>query len=113
MTLTSYFMEATYLVASILFILSLKMMSHPETARRGMFLAEGGMFAAIVGTLVGAHIVTWVVIADRYRLGHRRVDGSDRSDDRSTAAGPRLSRVWRARSRAYSEHRRILGERLR
>ena len=52
MTLTSYFMEATYLVASILFILSLKMMSHPETARRGMFLAEGGMFAAIVGTLV-------------------------------------------------------------
>ena len=38
-------MEATYLVASILFILSLKKMSHPDTARRGMFLAEGGMFA--------------------------------------------------------------------
>src|SRR6516164_4982219 len=54
-----YFMEATYLVASILFILSLKMMSHPDTARRGMFLAEGGMFAAIVGTLIGAHIITW------------------------------------------------------
>jgi hypothetical protein len=51
-SLTSYFMEATYLVASILFILALKMMSHPETARKGMFLAEGGMFAAIVGTLV-------------------------------------------------------------
>lgn len=59
MSLTSYFMEATYLVASILFILSLKMMSHPDTARRGMFLAEGGMFAAIVGTLIGTHIVTW------------------------------------------------------
>ncbi len=44
-------MEATYLVASILFVLALKGMSHPETARRGMFLAEGGMFAAIVGTL--------------------------------------------------------------
>ena len=52
-TLTTYFMEATYLVASILFILALKMMSHPDTARRGMFLAEGGMFAAIVGTLIG------------------------------------------------------------
>ena len=62
MTLTSYFMEATYLVASILFIFALKGMSHPETARRGMFLAEGGMFAAIVGTLIGAHIVTWVWI---------------------------------------------------
>ena len=62
MTLTSYFMEATYLIASILFIFALKGMSHPETARRGMFLAEGGMFAAIVGTLIGAHIVTWVWI---------------------------------------------------
>jgi len=61
-SLTSYFMEATYLIASILFIFALKGMSHPETARRGMFLAEGGMFAAIVGTLIGAHIVTWVWI---------------------------------------------------
>src|SRR3974390_2118246 len=59
MTLSTYFMEATYLIASILFVFALKRMSHPETARRGMFLAEGGMFAAIVGTLVGTHIVTW------------------------------------------------------
>jgi len=59
MSLTSYFMEATYLLASILFVLALKGMSHPETARRGMFLAEGGMLAAIIGTLIGAHIVTW------------------------------------------------------
>ena len=69
LSLPSYFMEATYLVASILFILSLKMMSHPETARRGMFLAEGGMFAAIVGTLVGAHIVTWVWIIAGLTVG--------------------------------------------
>ncbi|MGA8730849.1 MAG: NAD(P)(+) transhydrogenase (Re/Si-specific) subunit beta [Terracidiphilus sp.] len=69
MTLSTYFMEATYLVASILFILSLKGMSHPETARRGMFLAEGGMFAAIVGTLVGAHIVTWVWIIAGLTVG--------------------------------------------
>ena len=66
---TSLFMEATYLIASILFILSLKMMSHPETARRGMFLAEGGMFAAIVGTLVGTQIVTWVWIIAGLTLG--------------------------------------------
>jgi len=69
MTLTTYFMEATYLVASILFILSLKMMSHPDTARRGMFLAEGGMFAAIVGTLVGAHIISWTWIIAGLALG--------------------------------------------
>jgi NAD(P) transhydrogenase subunit beta len=68
-TLTSYFMEATYLIASILFIFALKGMSHPETARRGMFLAEGGMFAAIVGTLIGAHIVTWVWIIAGLALG--------------------------------------------
>src|ERR1700728_526775 len=69
MTLTSLFMEATYLIASILFILALKGMSHPDTARRGMFLAEGGMFAAIVGTLVGTHIVSWSWIIAGLALG--------------------------------------------
>src|SRR5580700_4582959 len=44
-------------------------MSHAETARRGMFLAEGGMFAAIVGTLVGQHIVTWVWIIAGLTVG--------------------------------------------
>ena len=68
-TLTTYFMEATYLVASILFILSLKMMSHPDTARRGMFLAEGGMFAAVVGTLIGAHIITWIWLIAGLAIG--------------------------------------------
>ncbi len=69
MNLTSYFMEATYLIASILFIFALKGMSHPETARRGMFMAEGGMFAAIVGTLIGAHIISWVWIIAGLALG--------------------------------------------
>ncbi len=69
MSLTTYFMEATYLIASILFILSLKMMSHPDTARRGMFLAEGGMFAAIVGTLVGTEIISWTWIIAGLALG--------------------------------------------
>jgi NAD(P) transhydrogenase subunit beta len=35
--------ELTYLAASVLFILGLKGLSHPETARRGMILAEVGM----------------------------------------------------------------------
>ena len=69
MNLATYFMEATYLIASVLFVLALKGMSHPETARRGMFLAEGGMFAAIVGTLVGQHIVTWVWIIAGLTVG--------------------------------------------
>jgi NAD(P) transhydrogenase subunit beta len=69
MSLATYFMEATYLIASVLFVLALKGMSHPDTARRGMFLAEGGMLAAIVGTLVGQHIVTWVWIIAGLMIG--------------------------------------------
>ena len=69
MTLSTYFMEATYLIASILFVFALKGMSHPETARRGMFLAEGGMLAAIIGTLIGTNIVTWVWIIAGLSIG--------------------------------------------
>ena len=47
--MNTYFIEFTYLAASILFILGLKGLSHPETAKRGMHLAETGMLLAIVG----------------------------------------------------------------
>ncbi|HEV2763705.1 MAG TPA: NAD(P)(+) transhydrogenase (Re/Si-specific) subunit beta, partial [Pyrinomonadaceae bacterium] len=58
-----YIMELTYLVASILFILGLKGLSHPESAKRGMHLAELGMLAAIVGTLLHFDIVRyeWII----------------------------------------------------
>jgi hypothetical protein len=36
----TYLIEFSYLLASILFILGLKGLSHPETAKRGMHLAE-------------------------------------------------------------------------
>ncbi len=45
-------MEVTYLIASALFILSLKWMSSPATARRGVWAGELGMLLAIVGTLL-------------------------------------------------------------
>lgn len=54
-----YLNEVVYLIASVLFILGLKGLSHPESALRGMRFAELGMFLAIVGTLVSGHIVTW------------------------------------------------------
>jgi H+-translocating NAD(P) transhydrogenase subunit beta len=55
--------ELTYLAASILFILGLKGLSHPETARRGMIFAEVGMFLAIVGTLLHREIISyeWII----------------------------------------------------
>ena len=40
-----------YLIASITFIIGLKMLAHPARARRGNLIAAAGMAAAIVGTI--------------------------------------------------------------
>ena len=40
-----------YLIASVTFIIGLKMLSHPESARRGNLLAAAGMTIAIFGTI--------------------------------------------------------------
>jgi NAD(P) transhydrogenase subunit beta len=60
---THYFIELAYLAASVLFILGLKGLSHPETARRGIDLAELGMLLAVVGTLLHQEIVSyeWII----------------------------------------------------
>jgi NAD(P) transhydrogenase subunit beta len=54
----------TYLVAAALFVLSLKWLSHPRTARRGVRAGEIGMVLAIIGTLLLYDIVDykWVLI---------------------------------------------------
>ena len=58
-------LESIYLIASILFILSLKWLSSPATARRGVRAGEVGMLLAVVGTLLHHGIVdyTWIAIA--------------------------------------------------
>jgi NAD(P) transhydrogenase subunit beta len=55
--------EFSYLLASILFIFGLRAMSHPETAKRGMHMAEWGMLLAIIGTLLHKEIVSyeWII----------------------------------------------------
>jgi proton-translocating NAD(P)+ transhydrogenase subunit beta len=69
-TLTSFaasdtLIEVVYLVASALFILSLKWMSSPTTARHGVWAGEIGMVLAIAGTLLHHGIVDykWIAIA--------------------------------------------------
>jgi NAD(P) transhydrogenase subunit beta len=59
-----YFVEFSYLFASVFFIVGLKSLSHPDTARRGMFLAEVGMLLAIIGTLLHKEIFSyeWIVV---------------------------------------------------
>src|SRR5437868_753478 len=54
-----YPVEITYLIASVLFVMGLRGMSHPESARRGMFSAALGMLAAIIGTLLVKEIVSY------------------------------------------------------
>jgi len=53
------------MIAIALFILSLKWLSSPTTARRGVFAGEAGMLLAIGGTLLHRGIVDykWIVIA--------------------------------------------------
>src|SRR5438093_9803192 len=60
-----YIIEIVYLIASALFILSLKWMSSPSTARRGVWAGEIGMVLAIGGTLLHHGIVdyTWIAVA--------------------------------------------------
>jgi len=63
-------LEITYVVASILFILGLKLLSHPLTARRGNILAAFGMSFAIIATIIfhkkdGEPIgnISWIISA--------------------------------------------------
>jgi len=49
---TQILIELLYLIASVLFILSLKWMSSPTTARHGIWAGEVGMVLAIGGTLL-------------------------------------------------------------
>lgn len=63
-------LEISYLVASILFILGLKKLSHPDTARSGNLWAAAGMTAAILFTILfhkkeGESIgnIPWIILA--------------------------------------------------
>jgi NAD(P) transhydrogenase subunit beta len=61
--MTEYIIQAAYLAASILFILGLKSLTRPDSARRGMQQAAVGMLLAIVGTLLHHEIVRydWII----------------------------------------------------
>ena len=62
---TDTLIEITYLTATVLFVLSLKWLSSPATARRGVFAGELGMLLAVTGTLFHHGIVDykWIAIA--------------------------------------------------
>ncbi|MCB1591881.1 MAG: NAD(P)(+) transhydrogenase (Re/Si-specific) subunit beta, partial [Alphaproteobacteria bacterium] len=58
-----------YLVASICFILALRGLSHPETARRGLQYGMGGMALAIITTLLSPDVNTYILIVIGIAIG--------------------------------------------
>ena len=61
--MTTSFIEIAYLLASLLFIFGLRALRSPESARRGVRLAELGMLIAVGGTLLHSHLVRypWII----------------------------------------------------
>lgn len=51
-TLGDTILELSYLIAALFFVVGLKLLSHPESARRGNFFAGGGMVLAMFTTLI-------------------------------------------------------------
>jgi NAD(P) transhydrogenase subunit beta len=69
MTAREVVIEVIYLAASVLFILGLKSLSHPDKARLGMQQAALGMALAIVGTLFNHEIIRFDYITVALILG--------------------------------------------
>ena len=56
------FINLTYVVASVLFIIGLKMLAHPDSARRGNIISGVGMLIAIIVTLLERQVVSYEYI---------------------------------------------------
>ncbi|MCX6619811.1 MAG: NAD(P)(+) transhydrogenase (Re/Si-specific) subunit beta, partial [Acidobacteria bacterium] len=59
----------SYIIAAGLFVLALKWMNSPATARRGVFAGELGMLIAIVSTLVSHQVVSFELIFIAFLVG--------------------------------------------
>ncbi len=66
---SEYLIEVTYIIAAVLFILSLKWLSSPTTARHGVWAGEVGMVLAVAGTLLYHGIVDYKWLAIGLVLG--------------------------------------------
>ena len=54
--------ELTYLLSAILFVVGLKRLQSPATARAGNAIAALAMFLAIVATVVDNEILSWMPV---------------------------------------------------
>ena len=67
--ITSPWLDAAYLVTGVLFILGLRYLSSPATARLGNRLAAIGMLIGLVATLAGTGIISWWIVLTGMVLG--------------------------------------------
>src|ERR1700691_6433930 len=65
MNLDNTLLPILYMLAAIGFILAIKWLGSPATARRGVIIGEIGMLLAVVGTLLRFEVVNyqWIFIA--------------------------------------------------
>ena len=65
MKLDDTLLPILYMLAAMSFILAIKWMNSPATARRGVIIGEIGMLLAVVGTLLRFEVVEyqWILIA--------------------------------------------------
>ena len=66
---TEFIINGVYVISAALFILGLKLLSHPSTARKGNLLSASGMFVAICVTLIDHQILSYEWIAVALLLG--------------------------------------------
>ena len=69
MDLERLFVQIAYIAAAACFILALKWMGHPSTARRAVYIGEAGMVIAVVSALLHHDIVSYRWIAAAFVVG--------------------------------------------
>ena len=69
MTTISMTINLAYVVAATLFIVGLKLLSHPSSARRGNLVSSIGMLIAVVVTLLDQQIISYTYIIVGVLLG--------------------------------------------
>ena len=66
---TEILFELTYLLSAILFVVGLKRLQSPATARTGNAIAAFAMFIAIVATVLDNEILSWMPILVGIAIG--------------------------------------------
>ena len=86
--MTLSILPVLYLLASITYIIGLKMLSKPSTARVGNLIAAAGMIIAIFSTIFlykfngkGLGNYTWIFFSNGHRVYHWLAGGKKSEDD--------------------------------